>query len=77
MFDIGRSYSFTMETEHGFGTSSYKVVAWEAPLLKLTAATEAEIIVNTGSAHFHSAKPVGFDAAAPMDINILLGGSDV
>lgn len=72
MFEVGRSYSFAMETEHGFGTSSYKVVAWDAPLLKLASVNEEDVVVNVGSSRFHSATPVDFDAAAPLDIDALI-----
>jgi len=76
VFEVGKSYSFAMETEHGFGTSSYKVIAWDAPLLKLAASAEKELVVNVGSSRFHSASPVDFDASAPLNINVLIGSAD-
>lgn len=41
VFEVGKSYSFATEDERGYGTSSYKVIAWEHPLLKLTSSGEA------------------------------------
>lgn len=76
MFEVGKSYSFTMESIHGFGTSSYKVVAWEAPLLKLASVAEKELVVNVGSSRFHSAHPVNFDASGPLNISALIGDED-
>lgn len=72
MFEVGKSYSFTVDGPDGLGTSSYQVVAWEAPLLTLAALHEPNLILNTGSARFLSAKPVDFDATAPMDISAFI-----
>lgn len=76
MFEVGKSYSFATEDERGYGTSSYKVLAWEYPLLKLTSSSEREVILSVTSSRFHSAKPVGHDASAPLDIGILIARSD-
>ena len=69
MFEVGKSYLFTIDDMDGLGTSSYQVVAWEAPLLTLASLYESNLILNTASARFLSAKPVDFDATAPMDIS--------
>lgn len=76
VFEIGKSYSFATEDERGYGTSSYKVLAWEHPLLKLASVSESEMILNVSSSRFHSAKPVDHDASEPLDINILIRRSD-
>ncbi len=77
MFEVGKSYSFTTEDENGFGTASYKVVAWDHPLLKLTSTGERELILSVASSRFHSAKPVDHDASAPVDFEILIAmGND-
>ena len=76
VFEVGKSYSFATENERGFGTASYKVVAWEHPLVKLTSAGEREVLLNVMSSRFHSAKPVDHDASAPVDFNIVIAMGD-
>lgn len=76
MFEVGKSYSFAFDDQDGFGTASYKVIAWEAPLLTLASVNQTGFVLNTASLRFHSAKPLEFDASAPISISIDFLGDD-
>jgi hypothetical protein len=57
MFEIGKWYTVWMiDAEHGEGYSSYKVVDFQAPLLKLHNPYENDLVVNVGSQMFVKAQ---------------------
>jgi len=56
MFEIGKEYTITTIAGDEEGSSLWKVVAFEHPLLKLYNQYEGELIVNVTSPNFVSAK---------------------
>ncbi|MBG7616279.1 hypothetical protein IWC96_13460 [Brevundimonas sp. BAL450] len=57
MFEIGKTYSFTVHDDGQVSHFAGEIVDWQAPLLKLTTSGEAEVILNTSSSAFIRAKP--------------------
>ncbi len=57
MFEIGRTYRITTGIGDAEGYSTYDVIGYEAPLLKVTGAGQ-ETIFNTCSPSFVSAEKV-------------------
>ncbi|MEQ9248062.1 MAG: hypothetical protein RLO21_18950 [Nitratireductor sp.] len=67
MFEPGKTYTITMVDGRGTGESTHKVIAVDGPLIKLDRGFDArggELIVNTTSAHFVSARPWSDEAVA-------------
>jgi len=68
MFETGATYSIRMIDGDSESLSSWVVVEYEAPLLKLSNPHTNDRILNTGSRHFISAEKT--EAVKNFEINI-------
>jgi hypothetical protein len=57
MFDVGRDYEIHYLAGGAEVSSTYRVVQWQAPLLRVSKPGAAEIIFNTASQNFLRATP--------------------
>ncbi|WP_292229490.1 hypothetical protein [Brevundimonas sp.] len=72
MFEVGETYQLEWAEGGDHTYQSAKVIAWEAPLLKVELQS-GERIINTASALFIGATE---RHSPPLDIGALLGGLD-
>ncbi|MBO1038191.1 hypothetical protein [Brucella pituitosa] len=56
MFEVGKTYRIYEFEQGGLGYHSSTVIAWEAPLLKVSHPGKEYVIYNTSSSSFHRAE---------------------